>query len=599
LINTNTTTMKKQSLKSFSILGLAAIAIAGCNGFSKMLKNANLVHYTVTPNPLQDNGDSVAVNISAQYPAKYFAKKAAVAVTPTLKLSDGSMVALKTINLVGDKAKGEGIKVSYDNGGSVSYTDKVPFANAMRMDELDINATLTNNKKAFGSMKVADGTIATALLIQNDDKVLAAKDNFQKSVPVGDTTHIYYVISQSGVRPAEMNSEEMKNFKAFADKGSEAGYVWNNMTVDAYASPDGETAMNQNLAGDRAKTAIKAMREMFKSMKMEVEKANKKGKEEERRVPVDTILSAADFYKVGTTGLDWDGFKTAVQNSDIKDKDLIIRVLSMYTDHDQRMKEIKNMSQTYTVLADKILPKLRRAILILNGTKKSRSDAQLSALSMSHPDSLSVEELLYAATLTTDMNQKLSIYKSAEKMYATDWRCANNAGYAEMMLNKASDAAADFATADQLSPNNPMVQNNLGIVARWKGDRKGAMAYYAKATGAGAEVAYNMALVDIQTGNYADASTNVGSFNTFNAALAKVLNNDPTGAKSTLDASNDQSAMASYLRAIICSRSNDKSGAVTNLKAAINTDASLKTMAQSDCEFLKYKDDSDFKAAIQ
>src|SRR6185312_2823558 len=249
--------MKKQSLKSLSILGLAAIGIAGCNGFSKMLKNANQVRYTVNPNPLQDNGDSVTVNISAQFPPKFFAKKAAVTVTPTLKLSDGSTVSLKSVNLVGDKAKGQGQKVSYDNGGSVKYTDKIPFANGMKQDELDINATLTNNKKDFPSVKIADGTIATALLIQNDDKVIVAKDNFQKTIPERDTTRIFYVISQSNVRPAQMTSAEMKAFKAFVEKGSMEGYTWDGIVVDAYASPDGETEFNAHLADDRAKTAIK------------------------------------------------------------------------------------------------------------------------------------------------------------------------------------------------------------------------------------------------------------------------------------------------------------------------------------------------------
>ena len=168
-----------------------------------------------------------------------------------------------------------------------------------------------------------------------------------------------------------------------------------------------------------------------------------------------------------------------------------------------------------------------------------------------------------------------------------------------MALNKLSDADADFQQADKLSPNNAAVQNNMGVVARWKGDRKGAMAYYAKAGAAGPEVSYNMALVDIQTGNYSDAVSSAGSFNTFDAALAKVLNNDPSGAKSTLDASNDQSAMAYYLRAIIAARTSDKAGMISNLKTAIDKDASLKATAQTDCEFLKYKDDGDFKAAIQ
>ncbi len=591
--------MKKQSLKSLPILGLAALGIAGCNGFSKMIKDASKVTYSVTPNPLQDNGDSVAVNISAHYPAKYFAKKADVTVTPTLKMSDGSTVALKSVNLVGEKAKGEGQKISYENGGSVNYTTKVPYTANMKSDELDIKATLTNNKKEFPAAKIADGTITTALLIQNDDKLIAAKDKFQKTIPEYDTTHIYYLISQSGVRPAEMNSAEMKKFKDFVQTGMMQGYTWDGVNVSAYASPDGETAMNEHLADDRAKSAIKAMTELMKNMKMEVEKADDKGKMKKEKMPVDAKLFDASFYKVGTTGMDWDGFKNGVQNSNIKDKDLIVRVLTMYPDHDARMKEIKNMAVTYKELADVVLPKLRRAIIILNAEKKSRSDAQLTALASSHPDSLSVEELLYAATLTTDMNTKLSIYKAAAKQNPNDWRCVNNAGYAEMALNKLNDAANDFAQADRLSPNNPAVQNNLGVVARWKGDRKGAMAYYKNATGAGTEVSYNMALVDIQTGNYADASTSTGSYNTFNASLAKVLNNDNNGAKSTLDASNDQSAMAFYLRAIICARSGDKSGMVTNLKTATNKDASIRTMAASDCEFLKFKDDTEFKAAIQ
>jgi Flp pilus assembly protein TadD len=579
--------MKKQSLKTLSMLGLAAIGIAGCNGFSKMFKDANKVTYSVNPNPLQDNGDSVNINISARYPPKFFAKKAAVAVTPTLKLSDGSTVALNTTNLVGDGAKGSGQKVSYDKGGSVSFTQKVAYSAGMKMDELDIKATLSNNGKAFDPFKIADGTIATALLIQNDDKILIAKDKFQKTTPEYDTTHIFFEISQSNVRPAQMTSEEMKKFKAFVETGLSQGYTWDGITMDAWASPDGETEFNDHLADDRAKSAIKAMKAMLKAMKI-------------GKTPVDAKLSSDDFYKVGTTGLDWDGFKTAIQNSDIKDKDLIIRVLSMYTDHDQRMKEIKNMSATYSVLADKILPKLRRAIILLHAEKQSRSDAQLSMLATSHPDSLSVEELLYAATLTTDMSQKLSIYKSAEKMYSTDWRCANNAGYADMMLNKTADAATEFAQADKLSPNNPMVQNNLGVVARWKGDRKGAMAYYTKASAAGPEVSYNMALVDIQMGRYADASAGVGSYNTFNAALAKVLNSDLTGALATLDASTDQSAMALYLRAIVgARRTGDKANMITNLKAAIAKDPTLKKMAQTDCEFLKYREDNDFKSAIQ
>jgi len=590
--------MNKQQLQAFSALCIAAVGIAGCSGFSKMFKDANKVSYSVTPNPLQDNGDSVQVNISVKYPAQYFNKKAVVNVTPTLKFSDGKTQALKQVTLVGEKAQGNGTKIGYDQGGSLSYTDKVAFKDEMRMDELDVNGTLVNTKKDFPPMKIADGTIATAKLLQNDDKLLLGKDNFQKTIPEHDTTHIYYAISQSNVRPTELSSAEMKKFKDFMVMGMQQGYTWDGFNVDAFASPDGETAMNQNLAGDRAKTAIKAMVAMLKG-KMDVQMKDDKGKMKTEKVEMDPKLADEASYKVGTTGLDWDGFKNAVQASDMKDKDLILRVLSMYTDHDQRMKEIKNMAATYTQLADKILPKLRRSIILVNAEKKSRTDAQISQLATSHPDSLSLEEILYAGTLTTDVNQKASIYMAAEKQYPSDWRTSNDVGYAEMMQNKLSDAEAEFHKADGLSANNPVIQNNLGVVARWKGDRSGAMEDFKKASSAGPDVAYNMGLVDVQLGNYADAVGNVGSNNTFNASLAKLLNGDAPGAKSTLDGSNDQSAIASYLRAVIAARNSDKNDMVSNLKTAINKDASLKTMASTDCEFIKYKDDADFKAAIQ
>ncbi len=575
--------MRKQQFQILSALCIAGIGVAGCNGLSKMIKDASKISYSVTPNPLQDNGDSVAVNISVKYPAEYFNKKAVVTVTPTFKLAGGKEQALDPVTLVGESATAAGTKINYKSGGSINYNKKVAYTPDMKMDSLVIKATITNNKKDFPAMKIANGTIATALLIQNDDKLVMAKDNFQKTIPEMDTTHIYYLISQSGVRPAEMKSEEMKKFNAYVENAVKEGWKFDGISVSAYASPDGETDMNQHLADDRAKTAIKAMKDMFKEME------SKK---------MDTKFGADDaFYKTGTTGLDWDGFKNSVQSSNIKDKDLIIRVLSMYTDHDQRMKEIKNMTKTYSELAEHILPKLRRAIIQLNAEKMSRTDAQLSQLATSHPDSLSVEELLYAATLTTDMNQKLNIYMSAEKQNPNDWRCANNVGYVEMMQNKVSDADGEFQKAAKLAPSNAAVANNQGVVARWKGDRKTAMDDFKKS--GSAEANYNMGLVDIQMGNYADAATSVGSNNTFNAALAKLLNGDLAGAKSALDASGLDNAWVSYLRAVIAARGGDKADVVNQLKAAINKDASLKTQAQSDCEFLKFQNDNEFKAAIQ
>jgi tetratricopeptide (TPR) repeat protein len=576
--------MNKQKFQSLSAICIVTIGMAGCSGFSKMSKDANKVIYSVLPSPMQDNGDSVTVNIVAKYPAKYFSKKAIVTVVPTLKLSDGTEQALKSVTLLGEKAAGSGIKVNYDQGGNVNYTDKVAYNSSMKTDELDINATLENNKKKFPSMKIADGTIVTAKLLQSDDKVILGKDDFKKTIPEKDTTHIYYLISQSNVRGGEMRSKEMKDFKEFVKTGIKDGYAFDNISMSAYASPDGETQFNDHLADDRAKTAIKAMRELFKQMNSK--KCNTKFGADE------------SFYSVGTTGMDWDGFKTRVEESNIKDKELIIRVLSMYTDHDQRMKEIKNLSVTYKELADDILPKLRRAIIVINAEKKSPTDEQIKALAASNPENLTVEELLYAATLTTDMNQKLSLYKTAAKQYPNDWRCANDIGYIEVMQNNLSDAKMQFQKAEQLSQNNAVAQNNLGVIAHLNGNRAEAMRYYKNATAAGNDVAYNMGLIDIQMGNYADAVSTMGSFNTFNLALAKVLNNDMAGAKSVLDASNNNSAIAYYLRAIIAARTNNKEEMMNDLKTAISKDASLRQQMQTDCEFIKYKNDTDFKSII-
>jgi len=578
--------MKKQKIQSLSaICMVAAIGLTGCSGLSKMAKDANKISYSVTPNPMQDNGDSVDVNIVAKYPAKYFSKKAIVTVVPALKLSDGTEQPLKSVTLIGEKAAGSGIKINYEQGGRLNYNDKVAYVPSMKVDELYIDATLENDNKKFPAIKIADGTITTAKLLQHDDKVILGKDDFKKTIPERDTSHIYYAISQSHVRPMEMRSKEMKEFKEFVEKGIKDEFKFNEVGISAYASPDGPSRFNDKLAKDRANTAIAAMRGLFREMN--TRKCNTK------------FGSEKSFYTVGTTGMDWDGFKKLVEESNLKDKEIILRVLSMYADHDQRMKELKALSATYVKLAGDVLPKLRRSVIVLNAEKRSPTDEQLKSLVSSDPGSLTVEELLYAATLTNDMNQKFSIYKTAAKQYPNDWRCPNDMGYIEVMQNNLSDARMEFQKADQLSSNNPIVQNNLGVIAHLNGNRKEAMKYFESATSAGPDVAYNIGLLDIQNGNYSEAVTNMGSFNTFNSALAKVLNNDPQGGKSTLDASNDDGAIAYYLKAIIAARTNNKPEMITDLKEAVNKDASLKQQIKTDCEFIKYRTDADFKSITE
>ena len=583
--------MQNNTIKLLSVVAGSAILLTACDGLGKMVKNQAQITHDVTPKPLEEKADSVAFTISGKYPAKVFAKKATVIVTPVIKYTTGGEKALEPIVLLGEKAVGNGQKIPYDKGGTYSKTFSTAYEPGMKVAKLEIRAkgAVKKKEKDFKGLEIADGTIITPLLVRNDEKGIFAKDAFVKTQPANQSTHLYYAINQSNVRPAEMKSEEMKTVSKFLqDNLNSMWYEFKGIEVSAYASPDGETDKNEHLAQDRAKSGSTAMIEEFKK--------SDKPKDKKDKTPENKFGKEKDQYKIGTTREDWEGFKAALQSSTMKDKDLVLRVLTMYSDPNQRRKEIKNLAATYNELRADILPKLRRAEITIMVDKKSRTDEMISRLATSHPDSLSVEELLYAGTLTTDLNTKLSIYQAAEKQYGADWRTSNNLGVALLMNNKVDDAKAAFDRASKNASGNAIVANNTGIIYSKSGDRKSAMDYYNKANGAGSEVAYNKGILDIRNGKYADAVSDFGSFKGFNLALAQLLNGSPESVNGTIDASNEKDmAMSFYLKAIASARKGDATGVAT-LKTAIEKDASLKAMAKDDCEFLKWRDNADFKS---
>lgn len=575
--------MKKQSIQ---ILGVALVAIGftACSGLGKLVKNADKITYKVTPDPMEMHGDSVGVSITGTYPPKIFPKKATVTVIPVIKYNGGEK-ELKPVVLIGESVQGTGQKIPNAKGGSFSYTsNKIAYVPEMRVATLELKAAGQVKKKTknLPNKKVADGTVTTPLLVKNDQKPIIGKDNFQKTIPLTKTGQIFFIINQSQVRSTELSSEDMKSFKQFVTEGVAKGYAFQKVNVSAYASPDGELTLNENLAANRAKESVRALSAFFNDKKSKVANA-----------------ADASFFNTVTTAEDWDGFKKAMEASNIPDKDLILRVLTMYPDGETREKEIKNLSKTYTEVADQILPQLRRSVLTLNAEQRSRTDEQITQLTTTGPDSLSVEELLYAATLTTDLNTKLDIYKKAEARYGSDWRTSNNVGYIYLLQNKPADAEAQFKKADGLSANNSVVKNNLGIIAHWKGDRAAAMELYKNALSAGPEVNYNMGIIAIQNGTYSDAVSNFGSTNSFNAALAKLLNGNPDGASATIDNSPEKdAAIAYYLKAIAGARQSKADVVVSNLTIAIQKDASLKQQAQTDAEFIKFRDTAEFKGIV-
>jgi Flp pilus assembly protein TadD len=565
--------MEKRHLKGMSLLSAAALVLVGCNGLGKMKKYVENIKYTVEPSPLIVQGDSVAVSINGTFPGKYFSRKAQVELTPTLVYTGGE-TPYKMVGFQGDKAVGNYTVIPYETGKSFSYTGKVAYTPSMSTSELMVKILGKQGKKElpFDPWKLADGVITTPYLMMSDDKVLMAPDAFQRITTHSEMATINYLVSSSVVRPGELKDADVSAMGTFIKGVTAAGNIrLTGISIDAWASPEGELSKNENLASDRAKSAMTWAKGELKRAKLKSD-------------------SLETFYTLTPRGEDWDGFQKAMQASTtVPDKELVLRVLQMYPDVTKREEEIRNMAATYKEISEEILPQLRRSEMRLNYERVGYSDEQLAAMSKSTPDSLTVEELLYSATLTTDLNEKLRIYREASRIYPADFRGPNNAGYILMMQNKMAEAEAEFQKANGIS-DNPISTNNLGVVARLKGDRKKAMEMYRKATSAGPEVKYNMGIIDIQNGDYSSANSNMSGTNSFNAALAKTLGGDAAGAQRILEASADKdSAMGHYLMAIIGARQNNGDMVRNHLGMAVQQDASLREKAMKDLEFRDFK----------
>lgn len=564
--------MEKRQLQGLLMAIAATLVLSGCGGLGKMNKYAENIKYTLDPNPLIVQGDSVAVNINGNFPGKYFHKKAQAELTPTLTYTGGE-TAYKTAYFQGENAVGNYTVIPYETGKAFSYSHKVAYTPSMAQSELMLKILGKQGKKEkeFDPVKLADGVITTPYLMLSDDKVLLAKDAFQRITAHSEHATINYLVNSSVVRPSEVSEADVKAMAAFIKGIAAKGNIQlKNLTIDAWASPEGELSLNENLASDRAKSAQAWAKGELTRAKNEAAKGE-------------------TFYQLNPRGEDWDGFKKAMQASNVADRDLVLRVLEMYPDVSKREQEIRNMAATYLEIRDKILPALRRSEMKLNYERVGKTDEQITAMSKTMPDSLNAEELLWAATLTTDLNEQLRIYRESERIFPNDYRGANNVGWVLMQQNKLADAEAQFQKANGIK-DNPVSTNNLGVVARLKGDRKKATEHYNKAMAAGPEVKYNLGIVNIQNGDYGAANSNMSGTNSFNAALAKMLGGDAAGAKTILSqAPEKDTAQGHYLMAIIGARTNDGNLVRDQIGLAVQKDASLREKALKDLEFRAYK----------
>ena len=550
----------------FSIFAAALLMLCSC---SNKLGELSSKYFAVTPQLLEAVNGEVPVTISGTFPEKFFPKKAVITVTPVLKYEGGS-VSGDAYTFIGEKVEGNNQTISYKTGGNFTMKSTFDYVPEMAKSELylEFAAKIKNKTKAMPAVKVADGVLATAELYSQtttSTKPAYAEDAFQRVIKQAKQANIMFLIQQTNLRWSELNSAQMKEFtETLKDvKADTKNKVLDNVEVSAYASPDGDFDLNDRLATLRQNNAKSHVNKLLKKNKVETN--------------VDTEYTAED----------WEGFQELVAGSNIPDKELILRVLSMYNDPEVREREIKNISAVYGELAEEILPQLRRARLTLNYQLIGRSDEEILAAVKEDASVLSVEELLYAATLVETAKEKAAIYNTTAKLFPNDYRAYNN--LAELAMNDGDYAAAKnfLEKAAKLNAAAAEVNTNLGMLALIDGNVADAENYLVKGTDAKANEAA-LGNLYVAQGQYERAVSAFGETKSNAAALAQIMAEDYTAAKSTLAAVETPDAYTYYLNAIVGARTNNAAMVAENLVKAIRLDSSLREKALNDAEFRKY-----------
>ena len=562
--------MNKKFLLPFLVLA-AILTFSSC----AKLKPLSEQYIKAVPQPLEAIGGKVPVTINATFPAKWFNKNAVVTVTPVLRYQGGEAWGT-AYTYQGEKVKGNNQVIPQAAGANVTMKSAFAYKPEMKKSELYLtfDAKIKNKVVKLPEIKIGEGVVATSELADAATATAAiAADKFQRIIKEAHDANIMFLIQQANLRASETNSDAIKEWKELVKNADEAPNQNVAIEIGAYASPDGGVKLNTGLAERREGNTSKFLAKELKKMKVEI--------------PVDAKYTAQD----------WDGFKELVSKSNLQDKDLVLRVLSMYQDPETREKEIKNISAVYSDLAETILPQLRRSRLTANVEIIGKSDEEISALAKSNPSELNIEEILYAATLTNNDAEKMAIYTKASELYPNCYRTWNNVG---MMAFKAGDLnkAEQMFNKSNSVKNNPEANMNLGLIALTKGDQAKAQQLFGNAAGVN-ELSEALGVLYLEQGEWAKAANSFGSVKTNNAALAQILVKHYSKASQTLNAVANPDATTAYLKAIVAARTNDANGVVSNLKNAIALDKNMAKEAAIDLEFAKYATNSDFQALVK
>ena len=559
-------------IKSLFVLALAAGTLASCSKMGALSAD----NFTVVPSPLEAVSNEVSVTINGRFPEKYMKKKAEVTVLPVLRFA-GKEVLGQPASFQGEKVIGNNQEISYRLGGNYVMRATFPYDPDMIQSELYLAFDARKGKKTYSvpDVLVAKGVLSTSALLGRavgETQGAASGDAFQYMTNQSQKSQIKYLINQSKIRLSELSTPSIQEFvKVLRDiKEDQRSFALDGIEVMAYASPDGKQELNERLARARQLTSSNFISD-------ELEK-------------LDLISPISTRY----TAEDWEGFQELVSASNIQDKEIILRVLSMYEDPEERERQIKNISVAYTELIDEVLPELRRARITLNYVLIGRTDDEILQQLQVDASKLSVEELLYVATFDETANQQKEIYEKTVQLYPNDYRAYNNLGLIAQMTGKMTEAKEWFTKAAALNSAAPEVNANLALVALVEGDEATAESYLGRASEA-SNYSDLLSALHVSKGNYAAAGANAKNGKSNTAALALILNKDYATALKVLNMVPRKTATTDYLRAVCAIRQNMYDTAVTSLKSAFEKDPSLKQRAAQDLEFTKLANRPAFK----